>query len=1679
MCAARIETLRGWADVGLGERTDRGLGHRIAALDSTWEACLAACEFRDVGGNPGSELAATMDQFRTNESWVRGIATALDEAPIADGISIRPSGEVAAAIDSGGRAPDTNAVEYDRLEVTGLPVTSGLVNDPVNAANGNFVHGDRDLVIPGFGAVLDVVRVYNSLNGWRVGLFGVGWASLLDVGLDLSDLERDADTGLGYGTVRLTFTDGATVTFRRNGSDRGGGADRDGWERNRRRRLRLAETPTGWLVTRHLDGGSIRRFRFDRRGSLVGGDEGAARYEVSRSETSIVVTEKRSSRSVRYELQDGLVARATASDGRRCEYRYDEQRRCIGVDRAVGNLAYTYDRGGFLVSSVDADGVAEFVNTYDAEGRVVAQVAPHGRRTRFEYLDNGGTRVTDEVDGGPSNLLFHDSGANLTALYGADGTAMRAVYDDRGRLQRHVDRTGAVTTYAYTDDDQIARRTDPDGLSEERAHDDQGRVVWRRDRAGAEYRYVYDGENPNPTVITDPAGSEVVTTFDDRFLPVAVTDGDGVTIRYEWDDDGQLVGCSNGAGDRTTFAYDDAGQLSEVIDPAGRRVGFTLDDAGRVVETTDLDGIRRSFDLSPAGRIVSMRGGPGSWRADYGRHGDLVAFTDAVGATVGFGHDEMGRITSITAPDGSVTRQEWDGLGQLVATTDPAGNRTTQTFDKGGRALSMTLPDGSAHRREVDVLGRTVVMVEPGGATWHRTYHPNGQVATETDPAGDTSRFEIDGLGRVVAEIGPDGGRRTFTYSAGSRLMAETTSAGRTYTYGHDAAGRPVSVTDPDGATTWITYGPDGQPTSLGGGPAGGCTTFDFDEAGRVTGWRSGETSAHIDWSAGADGTTAAALVAGADAPARFELDPRELLASAANPAGVITEFDHDVRGRLTGTVTGPAATSIRYEACGAVSTMVDGNGLVTTYQTDPLGRVVGIIRGASGSAGGSSDDRDPRAAGVAARGLGARELGVRFDRDADGRVTRVAALDGGELARFAYDSAGRLVEATNPVSGERPLALERGTGGRLASVTDTTGGVTRYERDAEGLVTAIVDPTGRRTELARSVGGSLVTLVDDDAGTVRLPPRTVDVERRNAAGRLLVDRHGRRFTYDSAGRLEAARSPSGTAWSFTFNDLGLLATDTVTTGHSGPQRRRFEYNIGGQLTALTSGVGTSRFTYDQAGRRTSRVDSGGSTTTLEWDGLDRLTSATTTSPDGVSRTRRFTHDALGQVTAIDGIAVGWDYAITAKPVRLGDHRYLRSGYHVRPATADGVWFDGTYDDPWGTGAGGGIRLGYRGELTVDGLVFMGDRVYDPDTRCFLTKDPNPPVPGANGSFASPYEYAWSDPVNHLDPSGREPVSIEEFEAWRARQEGNRFERAGQAIVDDPWGSLAMGAMVVGGTVLLATPLAPVGAGILIGAASSAAMGLATDNFNPRSVALGAAFGAVPGGHTVRGAFAAGFGESLTSQVIVDGRGITDVSLGEAVLGGTFGAVIPAGLAARNRLRPTGPTGDVVGIVDGLAPMSTGRPGQHPPPIRTVHIPDPAFNLPGGQPVRYLPTATAIGDDGHTLQNLARSQGTGGYHDVIVHGRNDYDAVGPVFGAGGTDDVVMPLHTNQVVQAVLDNPHYTTGTPIRLATCYGGCGLDDQVSAAVGARVEALTTRVEIDKYSGELIESRDQPPTW
>ena len=103
--------------------------------------------------------------------------------------------------------------------------------------------------------------------------------------------------------------------------------------------------------------------------------------------------------------------------------------------------------------------------------------------------------------------------------------------------------------------------------------------------------------------------------------------------------------------------------------------------------------------------------------------------------------------------------------------------------------------------------------------------------------------------------------------------------------------------------------------------------------------------------------------------------------------------------------------------------------------------------------------------------------------------------------------------------------------------------------------------------------------------------------------------------------------------------------------------------------------------------------------------------------------------------------------------------------------------------DPWGEDAAGtGVGLGFRGELVVDGLVWLRARAYDPASRAFLTPDPLEPVLGT--AFAgNPYHYAGNDPVNQVDPLGLRPVTDAEL-AGEHDSGGGLFSKIGHGVLD-------------------------------------------------------------------------------------------------------------------------------------------------------------------------------------------------------------------------------------------------------------------------------------------------------
>ena len=144
------------------------------------------------------------------------------------------------------------------------------------------------------------------------------------------------------------------------------------------------------------------------------------------------------------------------------------------------------------------------------------------------------------------------------------------------------------------------------------------------------------------------------------------------------------------------------------------------------------------------------------------------------------------------------------------------------------------------------------------------------------------------------------------------------------------------------------------------------------------------------------------------------------------------------------------------------------------------------------------------------------------------------------------------------------------------------------------------------------------------------------------------------------------------------------------------------------------------------------------------------------------------------------------------------------------------------------------IDPGATAPVAVAGVVGARRPRLRPPHHQFLSADPLMAAPASN-SGASAYTYAWHDPVNHIDPTGLQPISIADYERMRTLKEQGRL---GSGVAGDPGrpvGTLAMvgvvgAAFVIGG---------PVGVGIVVGAGMMAATGLATGTFSPRNIAIG------------------------------------------------------------------------------------------------------------------------------------------------------------------------------------------------------------------------------------------------
>lgn len=241
--------------------------------------------------------------------------------------------------------------------------------------------------------------------------------------------------------------------------------------------------------------------------------------------------------------------------------------------------------------------------------------------------------------------------------------------------------------------------------------------------------------------------------------------------------------------------------------------------------------------------------------------------------------------------------------------------------------------------------------------------------------------------------------------------------------------------------------------------------------------------------------------------------------------------------------------------------------------------------------------------------GEGAGDRCLASVTDSQGGVVRYELLpkDGGVRRTDARGNvtvfksdSGQTTHVTDPLGEVRQLEF---TAGLLpAAFTDSGGDKTKFEYDARGNMTKLTDPLGNATTYTYDANDNRLTRTDALS-------------------------HATTYTYDGSSRLLTTTTPLGFVTTFTYYGNGRVNTVKDARNNT----TTFQYNTAGDLTRVTDPLTRqTNFTFDTTGRCTGSTDQRGKAKTFQYDNNDRLTTTQFTSAPG-SPTRANTYDAFGQ----------------------------------------------------------------------------------------------------------------------------------------------------------------------------------------------------------------------------------------------------------------------------------------------------------------------------------------------------------------------------------------------------------------------------------------------------------------
>ncbi|MCS1350866.1 DNRLRE domain-containing protein [Mechercharimyces sp. CAU 1602] len=791
---------------------------------------------------------------------------------------------------------------------------------------------------------------------------------------------------------------------------------------------------------------------------------------------------------------------------------------------------YYFDDKGYVSETTDRNGIKM---TYTYESRRIGNhnvkllrylTDTEGRRTiKVEYYSSKET----------SNLKIQQQVKRLTDI---SGYKVEFAYDHEGRLTQITEGAGSKEERKYQlsyEFNLLRTITDPKGNTTKAYYDDGGHLTKIIDRQGEEttihYRTTLDDKEQPVTLVTDPMGRQMATTFNDQGKPIEVVNANNEKTRYEWDDELNLVKQIAPNDATATWTYDDNGNVLTYKSPLYHQQQQAQQQAAEEANVLEKlwDKVTGAVEKAP---LVGTAGTTGKGYTQYaydyreeGQVADLVQSVSPEGRVTTYEYNDEGHLLKVHAPQGN-TLSSYDDAKKRYRVETSGNYTTTYTYHKGGLGLLESVKDAKgrvSRYTDYDANGQPQTITDPAGNVTRLHYGKRGEVLQVTDALGNTSTYTYDTFLRpltskvpkdasageyitipapvydendnIVKAVSPNGAHVTYTYNKNdwvtSATLPKDSEKGpiRKITYQYDKMGNLIRETQPKGNHQEGVITLDNRDDAHIASGIWGTST-------NMPGYR-GEDYQYNRVGGGDTFTWNFQLPE--DGEYRVSVNYAQARDRAIDAPYTLKTKDGDVTKRVDQTTNGGTWVDLGIHpfASGANQIVQSDDASEGTYVIADAIRIEKVNEG---------EEKKETADGS-----------TQYIYDRLNRVQAVVNSQGHRVT-YEYDQVGNVTQVTEPkgVASDDPddyrTTYEYDVNGRAIKETDALGNSIAFAYSPDGLLTRVTDEEGNVTTASYDQNGNLIEM------------RTPHDDGENVT----------QYVYDQVGNLTETITPRGVATS-------------------------------------------------------------------------------------------------------------------------------------------------------------------------------------------------------------------------------------------------------------------------------------------------------------------------------------------------------------------------------------------------------------------------------------------------------------------------------------------------------------------------------------------------------------------